>query len=265
MSNSTLHRTTNRRLVPRTAADHRPYPPPDSPWIMRQVWNDLLFAHWPIPPDEMRAVLPPVLRPHLDLYEGQAWLAVTPFWMSGVRLRLLPPLPWLSTFPELNVRTYVTLGGRPGVYFFSLDAGNPIAVLAARLFYHLPYFNASMRVRTREATLHYESRRTHRRARLAELRLRYRPTGSVGEAVPGSLADWLTARYCLYAVSRRGRVYRAEIDHAPWPLQPAEAEFELNTMATAARLNLPDTSPLLHFVDRLEMVGWWPHVAKATC
>src|SRR5690606_20213232 len=103
---------------------HRPWPPPAAPWVMAQRWQDLLFAHWPLPPAVLSALLPPALE--LDVYSGQGWLGVVPFRMSGVRLRLLPAVPWLSAFPELNVRTYVRLRDRGvekrGVYFFSLDA-----------------------------------------------------------------------------------------------------------------------------------------------
>src|SRR4029434_453282 len=125
------------------STSHRPWPLPRGPWIMAQTWHDLLFAHWPIPPEIMRALVPPQLT--LDLFDGQCWLGIVPFWMSGVRGRGLPAIPGLSRFPELNVRTYVTLGKKPGVYFFSLDAANIPAVCAARTFYHLPYFYASMK------------------------------------------------------------------------------------------------------------------------
>jgi uncharacterized protein YqjF (DUF2071 family) len=233
----------------------RQYPPPSRPWIMRQVWNDLLFAHWPIPVRTMRAVVPSVLP--LDSYDGWAWVGVVPFWMSGVRPRGVPPLPWLSTFPELNVRTYVTLDDKPGIYFFSLDAANPLAVWAARVFFYLPYFNARMACAWRGDWFQYQSTRTHRGARPAQLVTRYRPTGPLLPYVKGSLDDFLTSRYCLYAVRRDQRVYRLDIDHPLWPLQPAEAEFAVNTMTQAAGLDLPDTPPLLHFAKKMEMVGWW--------
>src|SRR5206468_3738800 len=123
---------------------HRPWPLPRGPWIMQQIWNDLLFAHWPIAPEVMRPLVPSALL--LDTFNGQCWIAVTPFHMSGIRPRWTPPLPGLSAFPELNVHTYVTHGGKGGVYFFSLDAGSRLAALAARATYHLPYFHAQMKV-----------------------------------------------------------------------------------------------------------------------
>ena len=109
---------------------------------MAQRWSDLLFIHRPAKLDAIRAIVPPALT--IDVYEGTAWVSVTPFYLSHLRARGVPPLPGVSAFPELNVRTYVTYGGKPGVYFFSLDAGNALAVFGARTLYRLPYFRASM-------------------------------------------------------------------------------------------------------------------------
>lgn len=129
---------------------HRPWSPPNRAFAMWQVWHDLLFAHWPVPPEMLRPTIPAGLD--LDLFEGQAWVGVVPFRMSGIRLRGQPlAAPWVGAFPELNVRTYVTApgGDRPGVYFYSLDAANPVAVALARRWYHLPYFFARMSSRER--------------------------------------------------------------------------------------------------------------------
>jgi uncharacterized protein YqjF (DUF2071 family) len=239
-------------LLSQTA--HRPYPLPAGPWVMQQTWYNLLFAHWPVPADAVRAVVPPQLT--VDDFDGQAWLGVVPFGMSRVFPRYTFPLPWLSYFLELNVRTYVRLGERPGVYFFSLDAANSLAVAVARAWYRLPYFHAQMRMRESEdGWIEYASERTHRGAPPAGFRGRYRPSGAVYQSTPGSLEAFLTERYCLYTVSD-GRVYRGEIHHGPWPLQPAEAEINLNTMARPHNVVLPDTRPLLHFARRIETVEW---------
>lgn len=131
--------------MPRLKTDHRSWPLPNRPWVMAQTWHDLLFAHWPIEYDQLRKAVPEPLP--IDTYDGQARIAVVPFWMSGIRLRDTPALPRVSSFPELNVRTYSTLDGKPGVYFFSLDALNPVAVAVARRLYRLPYFRARMSVR----------------------------------------------------------------------------------------------------------------------
>lgn len=237
-------------------ADHRPWPLPRAPWIVRQTWHDLLFAHWPLTPAVLRPLVPSALS--LDLFDGRAWLGVVPFRMSAVTARGLPPLPGLSAFPELNVRTYVTAGGKPGVLFFSLDAGSRLAVEAARLAFRLPYYRARMSVLPHGEAVHYASRRVDRRAGTAEFMADYRPTGSPFRSRPGTLDHFLTERYCLYAPVSDRRFYRAEIHHAPWPLQPAEAEIVKNTMAASGGIETPDTPPLLHFARRLDVVVWSP-------
>src|SRR5690606_31714844 len=161
--------------------------------------------------------------------------------------------------PELNVRTYVSVDERPGVYFFSLDAGSRLAVWGARNFFRLPYHHADMEVRREGEWVRYRSRRlASRREAGAGFRARYRPAGETFTAAHGTLEHFLTERYCLYAVLHGGRVLRVDIDHAPWPLQPAEAEIEANTMTEASGIALPDRPPLLHFSRRLDVVNGLP-------
>ena len=238
-------------------AEHRPWPLPPGPWIMRQTWHDLLFAHWPLAPDALRPLVPPPLS--LDVYDGRAWLGVIPFHMSGVTPRGVPPLPGLSAFPELNVRTYVTAGGKPGVLFFSLDAGSRLAVEAARLTYRLPYYRARMSALPHGEAIHYASRRADRRGPAAEFMGDYGPIGVPARAAPGSLDHFLTERYCLYAPRPDRRFFRAEIHHAPWPLQPAAAEIVKNTMAAARGIELRGRPSVLHFARRLDVFVWPPH------
>lgn len=221
---------------------------------MAQSWHDLLFAHWPITYETLRPTLPSGLE--LDTYDGAAWVGVVPFRMSGVRPRGLVAAPWLSAFPELNVRTYVTLGNKPGVFFYALDAANPVAVQIARRWFRLPYFNARMSMRRDGDQIVYASERTHTGAAPAVFRATYQPTGAEFRTKPGSLEHWLTERYALYTVDERGRLYRGDIHHAPWPLQPAAAHFEINTMAAAHGITLPDQAPLLHFAQRLDVAVW---------
>ena len=230
--------------------DHRPWPLPSAPWSMTQTWHDLLFAHWAVAPALVRALVPATLP--LDLFAGQAWIGVVPFWMSAIRRRGWPAIPGLSRFPELNVRTYVTLDDKPGVYFFSLDAGNRAAVWAARRFYHLPYFKAQMSARSVSGAIAYHSRRNRGDA---EFRASYRPTGAVEPRPRGSLAHWLTERYCLYTV-HDGRVFRGDIHHQPWPLQDAEAAIETNTVASAAGIALPPAASQVHFARRISVLIW---------
>jgi uncharacterized protein YqjF (DUF2071 family) len=217
---------------------------------MKQTWHDLLFAHWPLPPATLRPLVPPQLV--LDTFENQCWIGVVPFHMSGIRARGLPPFPGLSRFPELNVRTYVTFGGKPGVYFFSLDAANLPAVWAARKFFHLPYFHAAMASQDRDGILHYSSSRHHSDA---IFQAHYEPVSKVSAPVDGSHEHWLTERYCLYTVHNH-HVHRCEIHHRPWPLQTAEAEITINTVAQADGVSLPSNRPLLHFSRRQDVLIW---------
>jgi uncharacterized protein YqjF (DUF2071 family) len=233
---------------------HRPWPMPDGPWLMTQTWHDLLFAHWCVDAATLRPNVPAAFE--LDLFNGQAWIGIVPFHMTNVAPRGVPSLPWISAFPELNVRTYVRLGNRPGVYFFSLDAGSAIAVQTARTLLNLPYYTASMSVTPTPTGIEYHSRRNSNQT--AEFIATYEPTGPTLIAAEGSLEYFLTERYCLYHLDRGGVAYRLEIHHPPWSLQPADARFMRNTMAEVNGLTLPDQRPLLHFAKRQDMVAWPP-------
>jgi uncharacterized protein YqjF (DUF2071 family) len=236
--------------------EHRPWPIRRFPWAMTQTWSKLLFAHWPVPLEMLRPLIPAHLT--LDTFEGQAWVGVVPFVMSDVRFRMLLPIPGTTTFLELNVRTYVTCEGKPGVWFFSLDASNPLAVEAARLGFHLPYFHASMSIDTTANRVLYRSQRKDKRTNAGVLKAEYQPVGDIYSSQPGSLDHFLTERYCLYSVSKRGVIYRADIHHLPWPLQRAEATLEVNTVTNAFGITLPDVPPLLHYAERLPMLAWTP-------
>ena len=238
------------------SGEHRPYPLSTGPWVLSMRWHDLLFMHWPVPESALRPLIPPALG--LDTFDGSAWLGVVPFRMSGVRPRFLPAVPWLSGFPELNLRTYVTAGGKPGIWFFSLDAGNPVAVRLARATFHLPYFDARMSCRVSGGEVSYGSVRTHKGAPGAEFAARYRPVGKQFESGPGSLEGFLTERYCLYAADRKGNVSRGEIHHRLWPLRTAEIEVERLAMTGQIGVELPGTEPILHFAERLDVLAWLP-------
>lgn len=240
--------------------DHRPYPPPTMPFVMHQAWHELLFMHWRVDAGLLRRAIPAALP--LDTFDGDAWIAVVPFEMRNVRPRFLPAAPRLSFFPELNVRTYVTLDERPGVYFFSLDAANPLAVELARVLFHLPYQNATMQCVARDGEIEYASTRTDTRGAPAFFRARYRPTSAPFFAEKNSLEYFLTARYCLYTTDARGNVLRAEIDHPPWALQHAECEIETNTMTEPIGLELRG-APHLLFVEKIEMTAWLPQAVSA--
>lgn len=224
---------------------------PARPWLMAQTWEHLLFAHWPLSADMLRPLIPPDLT--VDTFDGQAWVGVVPFEMRNIHFRGLPPVPLLSAFPELNVRTYVLKDDKPGVWFFSLDAANLPAVRFARQFYHLPYFMATMRVTCSGETVSYAS---SRHAADAVFRGSYRPVSEIYQFAPGTLEYWLTERYYLYAADRGGRIYRGAIQHEPWPLQKAEADILEESTARSHGIILPDTPPLLHYAHHIDVLAW---------
>lgn len=223
-----------------------------APWSLFMRWHDLLFAHWPISPSALRPLIPSALE--LDTLDGTAWLGLVPFRMAGIRHRRVPAVPGFRAFPELNVRTYVTRGGRPGVWFFSLDAAHAIAAATGRWTYHLPYFWARIRCARDGAGVAYDCRRIAARGEV-RLRCRYRPIGPPAPAKPATLDHFLTERYSLYSIGRGGRLFRAEIEHAPWPLQPAEWQVEENTMTAPLGIDLPGAPPRLLFARKLEVVA----------
>jgi uncharacterized protein YqjF (DUF2071 family) len=230
------------------------------PWVMHQRWTNVLFAHWPVRPEALHPLLPSSLVP--DTFEGEAWVGVVPFRMSNVRPRGVPPLPWLSAFFELNVRTYVRHGNRAGVWFFSLDASNPLAVRAARAAVHLPYYDARMRMNVAaDGSVHYRSDRTLPRgrpgARPARFDATYRPEGDVSPAAPGSLEYFLVERYALFSAGA-GRLITVKIAHRPWPLQRATAAIAQNTMGDAAGIALSGAPRHLHFAARVDVRTWMP-------
>lgn len=217
------------------------------------TWHDLLFMHWPIESELLARWLPKNLT--IDTFEGQAWISVVPFRMSGVAPRWVPDIPWMSSFPELNVRTYVTVNDNPGVWFFSLDATNPIAVRAARMLFHLNYVDARIGIELEENWYRYHSVRTDKKYPPSELRVDYRPIGDSFLAEPGSLEDWLTARYCLYAASPRGQLFCGEIDHTAWKLRRAQAVIHENSMLHHYGLNATEPA-MLQFAERTEVLAW---------
>ena len=225
--------------------EHRPWPLPDGPWANAQSWIDLAFLHWRVDPDELRKLVGRSVE--LDLWEGEAWLGMTPFLLQDLRLRGMPPVPRLSTFPELNVRTYVTRDDRPGIWFFTLEAASTLAVEGAKRLYRLPYHRAQMTYRRVGDHVQYESARAG-----AAFSGTYRGEGDLFRPEPGTLEHFLTECYCLYTEDG-GRAFRAEIHHPPWDLQRGEATVDLNTLAPVA---LADGEPHVLFSPRQDVVIW---------
>lgn len=238
---------------------HRKWELPNIPWTMKQTWSNLLFAHFPISFEVLRKLVPESLP--LDSYDGTYWIGLVPFQMSGVRLRGLPPVPGTDRFPELNVRTYVTIDGKPGVYFFSLDADNWLAVKGARALFHLPYWYSEMDIKTNGDSISFESKR--RKNREIELICNYRPISEPFQATPNSFEEWLVERYCLYTVNSSGAPLRCDILHEPWTIQNAEAEFQSNTILSKQGISVTSNQPVLHFAKKLE-VRTWPLVDPFT-
>ena len=244
-----LLETPGRQAAVESETAHRPWPVPEEPWMMAQTWDDLLFAHYRVDPDVLRSLVPPQLE--LEEHDGTAWLGVTPFVLTGLRLRGTPPLPAVSSFLELNVRTYVAVGSKPGIWFFSLDASSRLAVEAARITYKLPYHHARISAARRAGSVDYLCERIADRERRFEGR--YEATGEVFNAEPGSLEWFLTERYCLYAADR-GALHCAEIQHPPWPLRQAEAEIAANTISPP-EIGL-EGDPVCHFSRRQDVLIW---------
>jgi uncharacterized protein YqjF (DUF2071 family) len=254
--------TAGRRLESdrRPPDDHRPWPAPRAPWVMAQTWEELAFVHWPVDAAVLRPLVPAMLP--LDTFEGRAWLGITPFTVRGVRLHGLPAVPGLSEFTEINVRTYVTVNGKPGVYFFSLDANTMLGVQGARAWYRLPYYFAASALVTQGERVEFTSTRAHPGASPAGFRAVYRPRGPVDYARRGTLAWWLTERYCLYVVDQEGRIDRAEIHHAPWPLQSADVAIHDNTMTGPLGVALPDPPAVVHYSRTLDVTIWRPRPVR---
>lgn len=224
---------------------------------MHQSWLKLLFMHWPLAPGEVRPYVPKQLD--IDTFNGSAWIGITPFAVRNMRPVFLPPFPWLNDFHEINVRTYVHYRGTPGVWFFSLDADSILAVVGARMAYHLPYRQAQIRMRQESGTIRYSSHR--RDLPPADFHAVWRPGEMMGKAPPESLDFFLAERYCLYAESR-GRLFRARIFHEPWNLQRAELAEYSSTMLDAHGFKLAPAPPLLHYSETQQVTVWPPEAVS---
>jgi uncharacterized protein YqjF (DUF2071 family) len=224
---------------------HRPWPVPEDPWVQAQTWVEHAFLHWRLERAEVARLLPGSVE--LETFDGAAWLGVTPFLLTGLRLRGLPPLPGVSSFPEVSARTYVTRDGKPGLWYFALDAGSTLAVEAAKRVYRLPYSRAQMRYVRGDERVHLESARAG-----AAFSVDYRGSGDLFHAEPGSLEAFLAERYCIYTEDG-GRVFRAELHHPRWSLQAGEATVDLNTFTPLPLRSQPDH---VLFSPRQDVLVW---------
>ncbi|HKO98042.1 MAG TPA: DUF2071 domain-containing protein [Pyrinomonadaceae bacterium] len=221
--------------------------------LMHQSWGKLLFMHWPIDASILRSQIPKQLE--IDTFDGSAWIGVIPFTMWGIRASFLPAIPGTDAFHELNVRTYVHLNGVPGVWFFSLDAANSMAVWAARQFYHLPYFNAEMSLEQNAETISYSSVRQDDNGPTADFAATWSIGNHLPTADPESLEFFLTERYCLYS-ENEGQLYRALIHHQPWPLQEASVSQFASTMTESLGVKTPQEKARLLYAEAIDVEIW---------
>lgn len=234
-------------MIDRVEPTHRP----PGRAAMRMTWADLGFLHWAVPETELRPLVPDALE--IDTLDGLAFVGLVPFTMRGVRPSWSPALPWLSSFHEVNVRTYVHQQGRdPGVWFLSLDAANPIAVVVARTVWKLPYHFARMALERDGPAIRYASERRWPRTRPAACELRYEPIGPALPAAVGTLAHFLVERYILYAFAR-GRLFSGRVHHAPYPLQAGRVTTLDESLLAAAGLVRPDGPPLVHYASGVDV------------
>ncbi|MFL5733995.1 MAG: YqjF family protein [Chloroflexia bacterium] len=229
-------------------------PRPTGPWVITQTWRNLLFAHWPVPPDLLRPLVPGGLE--LDTFDGEAWVAVVPFRLTNIRMRPFPEVPFTDQFLELNVRTYVVGDGKPGVFFLSMEADNRWAIALARSLYYLPYLYSRISFNMKGDTVYFRHRRMEREAREAEFVAAYSPTSETFTTDPGTLEYWLTERYCCFGVNESNAICRADIYHLPWRLQKAQADIRVNTAALSHGIELPAKEPLLHYSRYVKAFIW---------
>ena len=235
---------------------HRPWPIPAGQPYMTMDWLELSFLHWSLDPELLRKHLPAGLE--LDTWEGRAWLGVVPFRMENVNPTHYRLPRMMSAFPELNLRTYVVANGKPGVWFFSLEATNPLAVRTARAKFHLPYYDARIRHSMDKGVVSFRCRRVHRGAPALEFDADFNGAGETFTAQPGSLEYWLCERYCLYSADNNGRISRGDVHHRPWPLQQGSVAIEENTVFEQLGLDLPEQPEDVLYSAGVQCLGWRP-------
>jgi uncharacterized protein YqjF (DUF2071 family) len=230
---------------------HRPWQLPSRKWKWRQSWLDLAFLHYPVAIEDVESLLPKNID--LDTFNDEAWIGLVPFRMAGVMRRPLPDMPFFSSFPELNLRTYVIVDGKPGVWFFSLDAHSHPIVFGGRAIYNLPYHYAECRVGERDGWHEFKSSRRNGGVNFEAL---YRPIGEEFYAARGSFEHWATERYCLYSSSKDGEIHRVEVHHEQWPLQAGEVKIVSNEIIKASKLTTLKREPICHYSRGVHVISY---------
>ena len=235
-------------MIDRIAPTRRP----DGRVAQRQSWRSLTFLHWRVPVSALRPLIPSALE--IDTFEGDAFIGLVPFTMTGVRPLWAPTVPGISNFHETNVRTYVHFRGRdPGVWFFSLDAASRVAVTVARRFWHLPYHYARMSLENEKDAIHYVTKRRSPPPIPASCDVLVRPEKTAAPAKPGTLEHFLAERYVLYADVGIDDLRRGRVHHTPYPLQPAELGAWDESLLAAAHIRRPSTPPLAHYAAGVDV------------
>lgn len=227
--------------------DHRPLPLLLSPWMLTQVWNDLLFMHYPVSAESVSQFVPSALE--LDTFENKAWISIIPLRITNMRLRGIPPIPFMHSYLELNVRTYVIHQGIPGIYFFSLDADHLLVVAGARRATGLPYNPAKMFYEKTGETFRFKSELIQSHSISGKLDVAYQPGQILYEPIPGTLDHWLLERYSMYSF-RGGNMLRGDIHHDKWKVTRAKAAILKQTMAPFLEEGTLSSQPLLHYSSR---------------
>jgi uncharacterized protein YqjF (DUF2071 family) len=221
-----------------------------APRLLAMVWTDICTIHWRVDATRLATLLPAGVT--LDRYDGEAWLSVVPFRMSGIHLRFAPVLPGFASVPEINLRTYVRAGPERGIFFFSLDAASPLMVRAARLGTGLPYRDARMKLSASGTQIRFESERTARDVVPGIFRANYEPCGPPRNAALGSLEAFLHERYRFF-LRRGGRLWSGEVEHEPWLLRSARIEIEANTLGAIANEPLATPPERCYFTSTLRV------------
>ncbi|MCJ7842651.1 DUF2071 domain-containing protein [Lederbergia sp. NSJ-179] len=231
--------------------NQRPFPLPESRWLMTQTWNHLLFCHWPIDEKVIQPLIPPEFE--LDKFAGKAWLGVIPFQVTDMRIRGLPKPPYLHTYLELNIRTYVTYKGTPGIYFLALDADKWSAVWGGKIGALLPYRKANMEMQERKNRIHFQSKPLDPSQKERTLSIQYQPISESYSPTTDSLEYWLFERYCFFILFKN-RVFRGDIHHNHWKVSQAVAKIDQPFFFTLFQ-NRHD-APLFHYTRKKQAFMW---------
>jgi len=232
---------------------HRPWPPPDRPWLWSQGWRDLLFCHWVVSVEALRSHVSHLLE--IDVIDGSAWVSLVAFRMARVRPRWFPPFPPVSNFLELNLRTYVRSGDKPGVFFLSIHANKRLAARISRFFSPLPYVFAPMTLSPRDEGFKFRCQSTNQRHNVSYL-TDYSPEAKVYAACQDSLTEWLLERYRLYVGNSKGELIQAEVHHEPWMVQNVDLDISSNTLGRDFGLDLPAVPDRAHFSSGVNALAW---------